>query len=120
MVKRTRSKAATAEPSPPTYFLSLTLENYRSFGPKQTLDLSDGNGRPAPWTVILGDNGTGKTSLLRKLVDMVPRERRGDRRKYELPVPRVGLGSPFEEEMTPTIHVGAVEASFLAVCISSA
>ncbi len=73
MVKRTRSKAAKAEPSPPTYFLSLTLENYRSFGPKQTLDLSDGNGRPAPWTVILGDNGTGKTSLLRKLVDMVPR-----------------------------------------------
>jgi len=73
MVKRTRSKAAKAEPSPPTYFLSLTLENYRSFGPKQTLDLSDGKGRPAPWTVILGDNGTGKTSLLRKLVDMVPR-----------------------------------------------
>lgn len=72
MVKRTRSKAAKAEPSPPTYFLSLTLENYRSFGPKQTLDLSDGKGRPAPWTVILGDNGTGKTSLLHKLVDMVP------------------------------------------------
>jgi predicted ATP-binding protein involved in virulence len=46
------------------YFLSLSLENVRCFGAKQTLDLSDGNGRPAQWTVILGDNGTGKTTLL--------------------------------------------------------
>lgn len=46
------------------YFLSLSLENVRCFAAKQTLDLSDGNGRPAQWTVILGDNGTGKTTLL--------------------------------------------------------
>lgn len=46
------------------YFLSLFLENVRCFGAEQTLDLSDGNGRPAKWTVILGDNGTGKTTLL--------------------------------------------------------
>ena len=38
---------------PPAYFLSLTVENYRCFGPAQTLDLSDGKGRPAPWTIIL-------------------------------------------------------------------
>ncbi len=49
------------------YFLSLSLENVRCFGAKQTLDLSDGNGRPAQWTVILGDNGTGKTTLLEVL-----------------------------------------------------
>jgi predicted ATPase len=49
------------------YFLSLSLENVRCFGAKQTLDLSDGNGRPAQWTVILGDNGTGKTTLLNVL-----------------------------------------------------
>src|SRR5262249_6249933 len=30
--------------------------------------LSDRNGRPARWTVILGVNGTGKTSLLQLLV----------------------------------------------------
>ncbi|MBP8195790.1 MAG: AAA family ATPase [Deltaproteobacteria bacterium] len=116
MVKRTRSKAAKAEPSPPTYFLSLTLENYRSFGPKQTLDLSDGNGRPAPWTVILGDNGTGKTSLLRKLVDMVPRERPSHWPAHEPPVGRAVL-LPFVvagEEETPILHIGAFGASFLA------
>src|SRR5262245_60906544 len=51
----------------PAYFLSLSLENVRCFGPKQTLDLSDGNGRPARWTVMLGVNGTGKTTVLQAL-----------------------------------------------------
>jgi hypothetical protein len=50
------------------YVLSLSVENVRCFGPKQTLDLSDGNGRPAQWTIILGENGTGKTTLLQALV----------------------------------------------------
>ncbi|CAG1022844.1 hypothetical protein DOJK_01938 [Patescibacteria group bacterium] len=49
------------------YFLSLSLENVRCFADKQTLDLSDGNNRPAQWTVILGDNGVGKTTLLEVL-----------------------------------------------------
>lgn len=51
----------------PVYFLSLELENVRCFGPRQRLDLSDGNGRPARWTVILGENGVGKTTLLQSL-----------------------------------------------------
>ncbi len=50
------------------YFLSLEVENVRCFGEKQKLDLSDGNGKPAPWTIILGVNGTGKTTLLQCLV----------------------------------------------------
>ena len=54
------------------YFLSLTLENVRCFGPKQTLDLSDGNGKPAPWTIILGLNGAGKTTVLQSLVGCLP------------------------------------------------
>ncbi len=61
--------AASGEPERlPAYFLSLSLENVRCFGPKQTLDLSDGNGKPAPWTIILGLNGTGKTTILQSLV----------------------------------------------------
>jgi energy-coupling factor transporter ATP-binding protein EcfA2 len=59
---------ATASPSPRTtpgtYFLSLTVENVRCFGPAQMLDLSDGHGRYAPWTLILGENNSGKTTLL--------------------------------------------------------
>ena len=49
------------------YFLSLEVENVRCFGKKQKLDLSDGKGKPAPWTIILGVNGTGKTTLLQCL-----------------------------------------------------
>src|SRR4051812_48648529 len=51
-----------------SYFLSLSLENVRCFGPRQTLDLSDGNGKPSRWTVILGNNGTGKTTILQSLL----------------------------------------------------
>lgn len=56
-----------SEPQGGCYVLSLSVENVRCFGPKQTLDLSDGNGRPAQWTIVLGENGTGKTTLLQAL-----------------------------------------------------
>ncbi len=46
------------------YFLSLELENVRCFGsPMQSLDLTDGGGNPARWTLLLGENGLGKTTL---------------------------------------------------------
>jgi recombinational DNA repair ATPase RecF len=54
------------------YFLSLTLENVRCFGPKQTLRLSNEEGVPARWTVILGNNGLGKTTLLQSLTTFEP------------------------------------------------
>ncbi len=69
--KPTTNGTSTTKDEPerlPAYFLSLSLENVRCFGPKQTLDLSDGKGKPAPWTIILGVNGTGKTTLLQSLV----------------------------------------------------
>jgi hypothetical protein len=60
--------------TPPAYLLALTVRNVRCFGPEeQTLRLSDAQGRPAPWTVILGDNGVGKTTLLQCLVALEPR-----------------------------------------------
>lgn len=49
------------------YFLSITLENVRCFGEAQTLDLTDEEGNPARWTLILGDNGTSKTTLLKSI-----------------------------------------------------
>ena len=69
--KRRRRKKAAAPP-PPAYFLGLTVKDVRCFGPEQSLDLSDGKGRPARWTVILGDNGTGKTTLLQCLAALEP------------------------------------------------
>ncbi|MBI3652665.1 MAG: AAA family ATPase [Acidobacteria bacterium] len=67
--RQTRKKAKSRTP---VYFLSLTVENVRCFGPKQTLDLSDGNGRPAQWTIILGNNGVGKTTLLQSCAVHLP------------------------------------------------
>ncbi len=61
------SDKLSPEDLPPAYFLSLTLENVRCFGPEQTLDLTNEEGDPAQWTVLLGDNGTGKTTLLQTI-----------------------------------------------------
>lgn len=50
------------------YFLSLSVQRVRCFGDDaQTLLLRDDAGQPARWTVLLGDNGTGKTTLLQLL-----------------------------------------------------
>ena len=67
-----KKKSAKGKAYPPAYFLSLSVENVRCFGPQQTIDVSDGQGRPSQWTVILGDNNTGKTTLLQCFVALEP------------------------------------------------
>ena len=62
------------------YFASLEVENVKSFGEKQILDLRDSKGVLSPWTLILGDNGVGKTTLLHCLAWMIPV---GDSKKTE-------------------------------------
>ncbi len=57
---------------PLIYYSSLELENVRCFGERQTLELTDEKGRPAQWTLLLGDNGVGKTTLLQCLAWMRP------------------------------------------------
>lgn len=116
MAKRSTSKATTKEAPSPTYFLSLTVENYRTFGPKQTLDLGNGKGRPAPFTVILGDNGTGKTSLLRQLVNMVPKSPPTHWKEDQISQAQAML-LPFftsEEELMPIVRMGSGKAFFRA------
>ena len=54
------------------YFLGLEIENTRCFAEKQVLHLVDSNGRPARWTLLVGDNGVGKTTLLQCLAWMRP------------------------------------------------
>jgi ABC-type multidrug transport system ATPase subunit len=65
---------SSAQILPPAYFGSLTLENVKCFQGKHEIDLSDKNdkNKPAMWTVILGNNNTGKTTLLRCLADLEP------------------------------------------------
>lgn len=58
--------------SQPVYFTRLELANIRSFGEPQFLDLLSENHRPAQWTLILGENGIGKTTLLQCLTRMRP------------------------------------------------
>jgi energy-coupling factor transporter ATP-binding protein EcfA2 len=62
------------ENSSPVYFASIEVENVLCFKSPQKLDLCDANGNPAQWTVILGDNGVGKTTLLRYLSGMIPHQ----------------------------------------------
>ncbi len=56
------------------YFLELELENVRCFGEKVKIDLRDPKdpSKPARWTVLVGENGVGKTTVLRSLVSVAP------------------------------------------------
>ena len=53
------------------YFMSLRVAEIRCFGSEQKLILAYGD-RPAKWTVILGENGVGKTTLLQSAWAMAP------------------------------------------------
>jgi len=50
------------------YFKSTELENIRCFGKRQKIDFTNESGEPCMWNLILGDNGTGKTTVLKGLV----------------------------------------------------
>ncbi|PXY39276.1 hypothetical protein DMB65_18685 [Flavobacterium cheongpyeongense] len=67
-----------------SYFYSLELDGINCFKDKQTLDLSDENGNYSPWTIILGDNGTGKTTLLKVLDRMQPDSAAVDLKKLKI------------------------------------
>ena len=54
------------------YFSELQVENIKCFEKKQILNLKTADGKLARWTLILGENGVGKTTLLKCLSWMVP------------------------------------------------
>lgn len=54
------------------YFTRLSIENVRAFGGQQKLVVADERGDPARWTLIVGENGVGKTTLLQSLAWMRP------------------------------------------------
>lgn len=54
------------------YFTRLELDNVKSFGEDQFVDLTVDGVHPARWTLILGENNTGKTTILQCLARMRP------------------------------------------------
>lgn len=63
--------------------MDLVVENVKCFKERQTLDLSDGKGKPARWTIILAENGTGKTTLLKFLSTFTNLESQEEYRNWE-------------------------------------
>ncbi|MBY0507855.1 MAG: AAA family ATPase [Bryobacteraceae bacterium] len=62
-----RRKPKTGNDGGRGYFADITLENFYGFRQAQTLNLRSSEKGIARWTVILGDNGAGKTTILRAL-----------------------------------------------------
>lgn len=56
-----------------TYISRFYLENYKCFKGENDFNLLDKDGNIVQWTVILGNNNTGKTSILKALADLEPR-----------------------------------------------
>lgn len=56
-----------------TYLVQLVVQDVKPFRGRHVLDLRTPKGKPAPWTLILGENGVGKTSLLECIAATVPR-----------------------------------------------
>lgn len=69
-----------------TYLVQLVVQNVKPFRGRHVLDLRTPKGKPARWTLILGENGVGKTSLLECMAATVPRlnvdDSTGERRTF--------------------------------------
>lgn len=61
-----------AKTTKPIYLTSLSLNNVRGFGEGEELSLCDAEGRLSQWTILLGENNLGKTTLLQCLAWMRP------------------------------------------------
>lgn len=55
-----------------TYLVQLVVQDVKPFRGRHVLDLRTTKGKPARWTLILGENGVGKTSLLECVAATVP------------------------------------------------
>lgn len=49
------------------YYTGILIENIRTFGKSQNINLNDKKGNPCMWNIIIGDNGIGKTTILKAL-----------------------------------------------------
>lgn len=58
---------------PTAWLESIELENVRCFHQRQTIPFTTGDGKKAQWTLLLGENGTGKSTLLQVCAMLMPR-----------------------------------------------
>ncbi len=58
-------------PIPHAYFTELSVEGVKCFRHPQSLSLRQGQ-KPTRWTILIGDNGTGKTTLLQLIALLRP------------------------------------------------
>ena len=114
--KRTRSLAM--------YFKSLEIENIKCFGEKQVLNLCDESGAISRWVLILGNNGTGKTTLLKSLCWMLPVEETDEKKKEDAGISKVAI-KPYmddferESEYEELIKIGAKNEARIGVTLSN-
>ncbi|MDQ6469076.1 AAA family ATPase [Flavobacterium sp. LHD-80] len=54
------------------YISRFYIENIKCFQGKNNFDLLDENGNIVQWTVILGNNNSGKTNILKSIADLEP------------------------------------------------
>lgn len=59
--------------SPAAWLASIELENVRCFRDRQVIPFTTNDGEKAQWTLLLGENGTGKSTLLQLCAMLVPR-----------------------------------------------
>ncbi len=71
----------------PMYISYLEIENIKCFGGRQKLDLKNIDGTISPWTLILGNNGVGKTTLLKCIAWMDTAEETDETKKTEAAIP---------------------------------
>ena len=74
-IERPRNADACPTPQNALYFLGLQITNARCFTDTQTLSLAASDAPdagPASWTLLVGDNGVGKSTLLQCLAWMRP------------------------------------------------
>jgi predicted ATP-binding protein involved in virulence len=55
------------------YISRFYFENYKCFRGENEFKLLDGDNKLIQWTVILGNNNTGKTNILKAIADLEPR-----------------------------------------------
>lgn len=114
IIKKAIEKPDLKDNIPPAYFKSLTIENYKCFKGENTIDLSENNELPAQWTVIIGNNNTGKTTILKCLANLEPRLTTNSKNE-EVYVPYYyakGFFTRYDSELMDKVNEIIISSSF--------